>query len=245
MAKNPQISQAARRRAPVVLRPRAAHDRAARRRRRRGHRPRRRPLSAMTARPRRTWRRLRRAPSSRPSPRPSRRRPSRRASAPAPPRREASADAYKPMSAALRAAFDAWLMGAYAKCWRAPKTLPDGDPYLPKVRVAFTRGRRARRAAQARQSAVRPGLAAACRRGAESGARLRPAPRSRQIRRLLPLVEIEDGLFRPDAELGTTRHAHENLDCRPRRWGLSWLRAAPARRRQRRLRARRRASSNR
>jgi hypothetical protein len=53
------------------------------------------------------------------------------------PRREASAEAYKPMSSATRAAFDAWLMSAYAKCWRAPKTLPDGDPYLPKVRVAF------------------------------------------------------------------------------------------------------------
>ena len=44
------------------------------------------------------------------------------------------------MSASLRAAFDAWLMNAYAKCWRAPKTLPDGDPYLPKVRVAFREG---------------------------------------------------------------------------------------------------------
>jgi hypothetical protein len=52
-------------------------------------------------------------------------------------RREASADAYKPMSAALRTAFDSWLMATYAKCWRAPKTLPDSDPYLPKVRVAF------------------------------------------------------------------------------------------------------------
>lgn len=57
-------------------------------------------------------------------------------------RREASAeaakpDAYKPMSVALRTAFDSWLMATYAKCWRAPKTLPDSDPYLPKVRVAF------------------------------------------------------------------------------------------------------------
>ena len=42
------------------------------------------------------------------------------------------------MSAALRTAFDSWLMSAYAKCWKAPKTLPDGDPYLAKVRVAFT-----------------------------------------------------------------------------------------------------------
>jgi hypothetical protein len=59
------------------------------------------------------------------------------APAPEPPRREASLDAAKPMPASLRTAFDAWLMGAYAKCWKAPKTLPDGDPYLPKVRVAF------------------------------------------------------------------------------------------------------------
>jgi hypothetical protein len=56
---------------------------------------------------------------------------------PEPPRRDASLDAKKPMSAPLRAAFDAWLMSAYAKCWRAPKTLPDGDPYLAKVRVAL------------------------------------------------------------------------------------------------------------
>jgi hypothetical protein len=56
---------------------------------------------------------------------------------PEPPRREASLDAGKPMSNTLRAAFDAWLMGAYAKCWKAPKATPDGDPYLPKVRVAF------------------------------------------------------------------------------------------------------------
>ena len=55
--------------------------------------------------------------------------------APEPPRR--LAEAGKPMSAALRAAFDVWLMGAYAKCWRAPKAAPDGDPYFPKVRVAF------------------------------------------------------------------------------------------------------------
>jgi hypothetical protein len=56
---------------------------------------------------------------------------------PTPPRREASIDAHKPMSPALRSAFDSWLMAAYAKCWHAPKKLPDADPYLPKVRVAF------------------------------------------------------------------------------------------------------------
>jgi hypothetical protein len=56
---------------------------------------------------------------------------------PPPPRREASAEPHKPMSAALRSAFDSWLMATYAKCWRAPKNLPEGEPYLPKVRVAF------------------------------------------------------------------------------------------------------------
>ncbi len=56
---------------------------------------------------------------------------------PTPPRREASAESYKPMSAAMRATFDSWLMATYAKCWRAPKSPPDADPYLPKVRVAF------------------------------------------------------------------------------------------------------------
>ena len=70
----------------------------------------------------------------------ARRRPSRRARPGARRRRRAAKPAPKPISRCrlrLRAAFDAWLMGAYAKCWRAPKTLPDGDPYLPKVRVAF------------------------------------------------------------------------------------------------------------
>jgi len=57
--------------------------------------------------------------------------------APQPPHRGVTFDDAKPMSAAMRAAFDSWLMGAYAKCWKAPKTLPDGEPYLPKVRVAF------------------------------------------------------------------------------------------------------------
>jgi hypothetical protein len=54
-----------------------------------------------------------------------------------PPRREASVETHKPMPAAMRTAFDSWLMGAYAKCWHAPRHLPDADPYLPKVRVAF------------------------------------------------------------------------------------------------------------
>jgi hypothetical protein len=59
------------------------------------------------------------------------------APAPEPPRREASLETAKPMSNALRAAFDSWLMAAYAKCWKAPRTLPEGEAYLPKVRVAF------------------------------------------------------------------------------------------------------------
>jgi len=63
--------------------------------------------------------------------------PAPRAAAPAPPRREASVETHKPMPAAMRSAFDSWLMGAYARCWHAPKRLPDADPYLPKVRVAF------------------------------------------------------------------------------------------------------------
>jgi colicin import membrane protein len=62
------------------------------------------------------------------------------APAPEPPRREASVEPAKPMSNALRAAFDSWLMAAYAKCWKAPKTLPEGEAYLPKVRVAFKEG---------------------------------------------------------------------------------------------------------
>ena len=57
--------------------------------------------------------------------------------APEPPRRDPSLDAVRTMPASLRAAFDVWLMGAYAKCWKSPKALPDGDPYQPKVRVAF------------------------------------------------------------------------------------------------------------
>lgn len=56
---------------------------------------------------------------------------------PEPPRRDPGLDATRPMPANLRAAFDKWLMATYAKCWKAPETLPDGDPYLPKVRVAL------------------------------------------------------------------------------------------------------------
>jgi len=41
------------------------------------------------------------------------------------------------MTAAQEAAFNVWLIGAYRQCWSAPKTMPDGDAYLPKIRVAF------------------------------------------------------------------------------------------------------------
>lgn len=41
------------------------------------------------------------------------------------------------MPASLQAAFDAWLIDAYKACWAPPKTTPDGDPYMPRVRVAL------------------------------------------------------------------------------------------------------------
>lgn len=56
---------------------------------------------------------------------------------PEPPRRDVSLDAARTMPASLRTAFDAWLMSSYAKCWKSPKSLPEGEPYLAKVRVAF------------------------------------------------------------------------------------------------------------
>ena len=127
------------------------------------------------------------------------------AEAPEPPRRD-PADSRKPMTASLRAAFDTWLMASYAKCWKAPKSLPDGDPYLPKVRVAFKEdGGLAgppRLVNPPSDPAWKPHADAALK--AVKGCD--PAPRSRQIRRLLPRVEDENRLFRPDAELGN-RHA--------------------------------------
>ena len=93
------------------------------------------------------WRRRRRRSPVAAPPKPA---PQRRAAAPAPRRRRRRAPAPTPpappvgreadgraMSAALAAAFDAWLIGAYRQCWKAPKTPPDGEPYFPKVRVAF------------------------------------------------------------------------------------------------------------
>ena len=41
------------------------------------------------------------------------------------------------MSPSEAAAFDAWLMGVYKQCWAAPKSVPEGEAYLPKIRVAF------------------------------------------------------------------------------------------------------------
>jgi len=61
--------------------------------------------------------------------------------APAPPAPAASepAPAAEParMSPTMQAAFDAWLIDAYKQCWTPPKATPQGDPYLPRVRVAY------------------------------------------------------------------------------------------------------------
>jgi hypothetical protein len=59
--------------------------------------------------------------------------------APPAPAAAAPAPAAEParMSPAMQAAFDAWLIDAYKQCWTPPKATPQGDPYLPRVRVAF------------------------------------------------------------------------------------------------------------
>lgn len=41
------------------------------------------------------------------------------------------------MSASLQASFDEWLTAAYRRCWSPPKAAPDGDPYLPRVRISL------------------------------------------------------------------------------------------------------------
>ncbi len=41
------------------------------------------------------------------------------------------------MTPTLEAAFDAWLIETYKQCWSPPKATPQGEPYLPRVRVAF------------------------------------------------------------------------------------------------------------
>jgi hypothetical protein len=61
--------------------------------------------------------------------------------APLPPVREAEADpapvAAAPMSAALETALDSWLIVTYRQCWKAPAAPSEGEPYFPKIRVAF------------------------------------------------------------------------------------------------------------
>jgi hypothetical protein len=62
--------------------------------------------------------------------------------APVPPLREAEADptplvAAATMSAALEAALDSWLIVTYRQCWKAPAAPSEGEPYFPKIRVAF------------------------------------------------------------------------------------------------------------
>lgn len=49
----------------------------------------------------------------------------------------APAPANSRMSASLEAAFDAWLIEAYKQCWAPPRSTPEGEPYFPRVRVAF------------------------------------------------------------------------------------------------------------
>ena len=41
------------------------------------------------------------------------------------------------MSASTEAAFDGWLIDAFKSCWSPPRSLPDGDPYAPRVRIAL------------------------------------------------------------------------------------------------------------
>jgi hypothetical protein len=55
------------------------------------------------------------------------------ASAPLP----SSAPAAVRMPATLQADFDAWLIDAYRACYTPPQSTPDGDPYLPRVRIAL------------------------------------------------------------------------------------------------------------
>jgi hypothetical protein len=40
------------------------------------------------------------------------------------------------MSPTMQAAFDAWLIETYKQCWSPPKAA-QGEPYLPRVRVAY------------------------------------------------------------------------------------------------------------
>lgn len=38
---------------------------------------------------------------------------------------------------ALEATIARWLITSFKACWTPPKTSPDGDPYLPRIRVSF------------------------------------------------------------------------------------------------------------
>ena len=90
----------------------------------------------------------------------ARRDPSPRSGQPAPAPASAPAPAPAPadarMTAAQAAAFDAWLIDAYKQCWTPPSALPEGEPYFPRVRVAFKSDGALAGAAEARQSAVDP-----------------------------------------------------------------------------------------
>jgi hypothetical protein len=81
------------------------------------------------------------APAPKPSPAPPKPAPA-PVPAPVPPVRETEADptppvAAAPMSAALETALDNWLIVTYRQCWKAPAAPSEGDPYFPKIRVAF------------------------------------------------------------------------------------------------------------
>ena len=56
--------------------------------------------------------------------------------APVPPALAPAADSVR-MSPTMQAAFDAWLIETYRQCWSPPKATPQGEAYLPRVRVAF------------------------------------------------------------------------------------------------------------
>jgi len=42
-----------------------------------------------------------------------------------------------PLTPALEAEIDVWFVQAFKACWTPPRGAPDGDPYLPRVRVAL------------------------------------------------------------------------------------------------------------
>jgi colicin import membrane protein len=42
------------------------------------------------------------------------------------------------MSPSISAALDSWLTDAYLRCWSVPPTMPEGDVYVPIVKVAYS-----------------------------------------------------------------------------------------------------------